>query len=179
LQEECAAMTEPARYLPDVASAWSKVKGANGLSAAAFGRLRALASWREETALRVDRPRRWILADDILVRLANSTPQTAAELAAIPDMPPAVARKYTDALLACLTAPPDAGERPDNSGRLDARQRELVKRLLEVHARALRAVAVGTTRIEFAQPLAQTPNGGRCRCYGFGSPETDGRSPFG
>lgn len=135
LEEECAAMTDPRRYLPDVAEAWSKVKGASGLSAAAFGRLRALASWREETALRVDRPRRWILADDILVRLANSTPRTAAELAATPDMPAAVARKYTDALLNCLDAPAESGERPDNTGRLDTRQREQVKRLLgEVRA---------------------------------------------
>ena len=131
LEEECAAMTDPARYLPDVASAWTKVKGANGLSAAAFGRLRALASWREETALRVDRPRRWILADDILVRLANARPQTAAELAATPDLPAAVARKYSDALLACLAAPPGDDSRQDNGGRLDASQRERVKRLLE------------------------------------------------
>lgn len=130
LEEECVAMTDPTRYLPDVASAWTKVKGASGLSAAAFGRLRALASWREETALRVDRPRRWILADEILVRLANARPQSAAELAATPDLPAAVARKYTDALLACLDAAPEDDGRPDNGGRLDSSQRELVKRLL-------------------------------------------------
>lgn len=132
LEEECAAMTNPARYLPDVAGAWSKVKGATGLPADAFGRLCALATWREETALRVDRPRRWILADDILIRLATTNPQSAAAVAATPEMPPAVARKYADALLACLSAPASDTGRPDTGARLDGRQREQVKRLLEV-----------------------------------------------
>lgn len=131
LTEECIAMTEPARYLPDIEGAWSKVKGTNGLSPPAFGRLCALASWREETAMRADRPRRWILADEILVRLAASPPRNAAELADVPEMPPAVVRRHADALLACLdAAPADDGAR-DSGTRLDAHQRDTAKRLLQ------------------------------------------------
>jgi ribonuclease D len=65
---------------------------------------RALAGWREERAIAADRPRGWILADEVLYALATRAPVTPDELSRIPALPPAVMRKRGDELLAVIAA---------------------------------------------------------------------------
>jgi len=101
---ECAALLDPSLYAFDAGGAWRRVKGANALRGVALARLVALAAWREEEARRSDRPRRWILKDEAVVALAERG-HTGGE--ALEVLPPAVARRHGDALLALLAA---AGE---------------------------------------------------------------------
>lgn len=68
---ESETLADPARYTPDPGQAWKRIKGVDKLRPAQQQALARLAQWRETTAMRRDRPRRWILKDDVLVQLAR------------------------------------------------------------------------------------------------------------
>ncbi len=63
---------------------------------------KALAAWREQRAMKHDKPRGWILHDETLRALAETLPATAAELGAVRGMPPGVARKQAEELLGLI-----------------------------------------------------------------------------
>src|SRR6185436_4425131 len=61
-----------------------------------------LAQWREETAIKHDKPRGWILADDALREIADRMPQDAEQLETIRTLPAGVARRRGRELLALI-----------------------------------------------------------------------------
>jgi ribonuclease D len=129
--EECAALCDSSLYAFDAENAWRRVKGASQLTGAALARLAALASWREHEARRSNRPRRWILADEVLLALADPEPGGAATDAALDALPPAVQRKHAATLAGLLEGTP-ASEAPIYAlpERLDPDQEKLVKKLM-------------------------------------------------
>lgn len=110
----------------DAESAWQRVKGQARLPAEAQPRLRALAAWREQRAVARNRPRRWIVSDQILLDLALASPRDQASLAQIPGMPPAVLRNAGADLLAVIAR---AGERDAEVIELAMPDLDQVKRL--------------------------------------------------
>lgn len=80
LDEDFTQLSDPGKYTPDPDTAWKRLKG--------LGRLRpvqqhigaALARWRENTAIAQNRPRGWILKDDVLLDLARMQPADKAGL---------------------------------------------------------------------------------------------------
>lgn len=99
LEEDCAAISDPARYANPPEDAWKRVRGAIQLNAAQHCVLRALASWREVRARNENRPRGWLLRDDALLDIARLRPSTRAELEAIRTLPPKTAARHGPALL--------------------------------------------------------------------------------
>ncbi|MCK7583639.1 MAG: HRDC domain-containing protein [Chromatiales bacterium] len=85
-QAESTALTDPALYAADPDEAWRRLRGGVDLTAPQQQVLRALAGWRERTAQERDRPRSWILRDEVLFELARRLPQTAQALVAIPGL---------------------------------------------------------------------------------------------
>jgi ribonuclease D len=129
--EESAALCDAALYAFDAENAWRRVKGANQLTGAALARLAALARWREQEARRCDRPRRWILADEALLSLAEAEPGGAAGNTALDALPPAVQRKHAATLVGLLEGSA-ASAAPTNPlpEPLDPTQDKLVKQLM-------------------------------------------------
>jgi ribonuclease D len=81
LDEDCEReLAEPPEA--DSTSVWSRLKGVHGLSFASQCAALALVRWREAAAQRNDRPRRWLLADDVLLAIAAAMPGDAAALGA-------------------------------------------------------------------------------------------------
>jgi ribonuclease D len=122
LEEDCAALTEPARYLTRPEDAWQRLKGLPRLDATAQAVAAALAGWREAEARSRNRPRKWILDDEPLYALANRRPAHLAELEALQVLPPKTLARHGEALLAVIhgaaTVPPplappelDAGQK--------------------------------------------------------------------
>jgi len=66
LAEEFAALEDPATLTVDPEQAWRRLKGCSGLDPGRQRLLRSLAAWRERRALERDRPRGWILDDELL-----------------------------------------------------------------------------------------------------------------
>ncbi len=104
LEEDCARQTQTARYQPNPAMAWQRLKGLARLEVPAQHRAARLAAWREQAAMQRDRPRRWILEDDLLCALATRCPRTLDELAALSPSPKQMER-YAAAWLELLNAP--------------------------------------------------------------------------
>ncbi|MDQ5909777.1 MAG: Ribonuclease [Pseudomonadota bacterium] len=104
LAEAFAALTDPARYQPQPQEAWRRIHDHRRLRGVQRAVLRALAAWREEQAIRNDRPRRWILHDGPLLDLARRMPDDLEGLTQIHGLPPGTLRRHGSALLECIAA---------------------------------------------------------------------------
>lgn len=113
LAEECAQLTAAD---DGTAPASQRVKGLAQLTGRALAVAAALAAWREDVARRANRPRNWILRDELLLALARRAPQKIGELAGIPGFPPGTVRRYGERLLAICNdsqlVPPEVPLRP-------------------------------------------------------------------
>lgn len=103
LQEETAVFEDPTLYRVDPAAAWRRLKGLARLQPQEQAAARALAEWREQRAIASDKPRGWILTDEALYALATAAPRTIEQLEQVRGLPPAVARKRGDELLALIS----------------------------------------------------------------------------
>ena len=104
LREECARLT-----LEDNTPPAQRVKGLQQCDGPALAAAQALAEWREQQAQTQNRPRNWILRDEVLVEIARRGPRTPAELGGVNGLPPATLRRHGDAL---LTVCAEAARRP-------------------------------------------------------------------
>jgi ribonuclease D len=101
-EAECARLTAPALYAADPDQAWRRLRGGGDLPPARQQVLRALAAWREREAQTRDRPRGWILRDEVLYELARRAPQTPQALTAIAGLEDGARRRCGEALLATI-----------------------------------------------------------------------------
>jgi ribonuclease D len=90
----------------DPLAIWTRLKGVHALPFRGQCAALALVRWREAAAQRSDRPRRWLLADDVLLALAASLPSTQDELGRF--LPPKFAARQGRDLLAALASRSDA-----------------------------------------------------------------------
>lgn len=104
LEADCAALTDAARYRTSPQDAWRRLKGLGRLDPAGQTRAVALAAWREQQAQQRNRPRKWILDDAALYRLAERAPTTQAALEALAVLPPKTLERHGAALLDTLQA---------------------------------------------------------------------------
>lgn len=79
IEEEFVALSDPEEYITRPEEAWLRQKSRER-KPRYLARLKALAQWREEEAMRQNRPRGWILNDDALQEIAQTNPITEANL---------------------------------------------------------------------------------------------------
>jgi ribonuclease D len=99
--DEFEAASDPAAYVHNPTDAWKRVKRVNALSRRQLAVARELAAWREERASAIDRPRRWVLSDELVVEVAKRMPQNAEALRRIrgaADLSPADQRSVVEAV---------------------------------------------------------------------------------
>ena len=87
LEEDFAVLTDPEGYAKNADKAWQRVSGHGRLKPRQLAALQRLASWREKQARQHNKPRKWILSDDVLVTLARHLPSEYAQLAKIRGLP--------------------------------------------------------------------------------------------
>lgn len=113
LEPEFEALTDAAQYEPDAAAAWRRIRAAAKLKPREVAILAALAEWREREAIRANRPRKWLLKDDVLVFMAQRPPRNLGELMAVRGVEEGFASRHGEALLnvmqAARQAEPPAG----------------------------------------------------------------------
>ncbi|MEO0421119.1 MAG: ribonuclease D [Pseudomonadota bacterium] len=103
--EDSAALIDPELYEVDTSEAWRRVKGARRLRPEPLALLKRLADWRESRALERDKPRQWVLKDDVLLGLAQRRPDSLRSLQRHRDLPAAVVRRHGDELYELLCTP--------------------------------------------------------------------------
>jgi len=102
LDKDFAKATDPETYAVNADERWKKVKGNQILKRPQLAVLRELAAWREERAEKSDRPRKWILSDDILLDMARQQPSNRDAIKEIRGINPERTQKHHDTWLALI-----------------------------------------------------------------------------
>jgi ribonuclease D len=106
LDEDCArVLAEPPET--DTLSVWARLKGVHALPLPGQAAALALVRWREAAAQRADRPRRWLLADELLLSIAATLPSDAEALGRI--VPPKFVARNGNAVLAAIAQRAESG----------------------------------------------------------------------
>ncbi len=130
LQPDFDDLVDPARYSNPPEQAWRRLKGSNRLKGVQLAVLQALAAWREERAQQSDRPRRWIMKDDILLDMAKQMPQEIAKLKRIRGLEDGVVQRHGETLLELIAdaknLPKEQWPKPKGGKRLPLEQEPLV-----------------------------------------------------
>lgn len=104
LQSDFDEMSDRSTYSPAPDDLWKRVRGAQKLSSPQLAVLRGIAVWREERAQDSNRPRRWILKDEVMVDLAKRSPANIENLKKIRGIEERLLNRHGDALLNVIAA---------------------------------------------------------------------------
>ncbi|MCG5536668.1 ribonuclease D [Ectothiorhodospira mobilis] len=132
LEEDFRRLEDAGSYRPDPETIWQRVKGLNTLRRPRqMAVVQDLARWREQEAMRCDRPRRWLLQDEVILDLARRQPQDLQTLAKVRGLAEATVQRHGETLLGLIRgamARPqeDCPTPPSRGGRPDAQQEALV-----------------------------------------------------
>jgi len=110
LDEEFKALCNPDLFITHPQEAWKRVKGINRLRPRQLAAAKNIAQWREEVAVKKDRPRRWILADDILIATAQLLPKNINQLESIANIKKSVIDNSGKFILDCIKNALDMSE---------------------------------------------------------------------
>ncbi len=102
LEEDFTALTDPASYAKSAELAWQRVSGHGRLKPRQLAALQRLAAWREQQACQRNKPRKWILSDDILLLLARHLPSDYATLAKVRGLPERLLNQSGEELIASI-----------------------------------------------------------------------------
>jgi ribonuclease D len=137
MEEDCARLADPARYRNPPEDAWRRLKGLPRLAPDMQPVAVALAAWREQVAQERDRPRKWIIDDDALYRIAERRPRNLSELQALQVLPPKTVEKHGAKLLSLVSeaegsAIPEAAQELPMTDAEKARMKKLQDRLRSI-----------------------------------------------
>lgn len=137
LEEDFARLQDPAIYTPAPELAWQRVNGISLLkSRKALAVVRALAAWREEEAMRADRPRRWILGDDVIIDLARKPATSIQDLSQIRGLPPKTLARHGQRLVEVIAegmdCPPDQAPILRQRSKLDPKDVARIDEAMEI-----------------------------------------------
>ena len=127
-------LTDPGLYDVDPKSAIDRLKGARRLRGKQRAVAERLAAWREDEALKRDKPRQWILRDSIILDIACKQPRTMAALRAIDGLPAKVIQRKGDAILERVTKAFGDTNAYRPPGAPDETQKNLLKRMQKIVA---------------------------------------------
>jgi ribonuclease D len=104
LNQDFAELTEPDYYQIKPEKAWLRIKGQNKLTGKQLSIIQTLAEWREKTAQAENKPKNWLLRDELLFDLAKLQPETLNDLAAVRAMNERTIQRYGKELCQLITA---------------------------------------------------------------------------
>ena len=112
MEKDLIAMSDPLNYEVKMEQLWKRLKGVQKLKGVKLQIASELAQWREELAQRQNRPRRWIVKDEVIVELARQAPGDIGALSRIRDLSDKTVRRHGDRLLQIIA----------HAGQVDAAQ---------------------------------------------------------
>ena len=162
LEEDCRTALETPVLTPPIAL-WSRLKRVRTLDAKTRCAALALVEWRERCAQRLNRPRRWLCSDELLVRIAKAMPRRAEDMSGITGLPGKFARRFGDEIVSTVAA----SETEKNLHLVDVRrapiQESQFKRLRDGARQRARQLNIDpqvlATRQELLDLLRGTPSG--------------------
>jgi ribonuclease D len=132
LKNDFAELTNPALYAVDPEKAWFKIKGKNKLTGKQLSIIQTLAEWREKTAQAEDRPKSWLLRDELLFDLAKLQPETVPELANVRGINERAVNRYGKELCQLITAAKNRPPLPLNEKDRSAKKTQQQEAILDI-----------------------------------------------
>jgi ribonuclease D len=109
LDNDFKQLNDTELYQLTPANAWLKVKGKNKLTGRQLSIVQTLCEWRESTAQAVNKPRNWLIRDDMLLELAKLQPGSLVELAKVRGINERLVNRYGSKLCELIS---EAKQRP-------------------------------------------------------------------
>lgn len=172
-------LVDPLEYEPAPEEAWQRIK-LRSHKPVAWLALKALAAWREREAIRMNRPRSFVMKDEVLSQIALSCPKSVEDLAGIRGIGGLAKSKSAEPIVAiCVDAyqnatPSDVPVRSE-SHRLNQNeedQLDLLRLALKISARQLevapRLLADSDDLVQFVKNAsgARLKDGWRYEAFG-------------
>lgn len=107
--DEMAGLSAESTYSIDPDEHYKRISGRGSLTGGQLAVLRELARWREETAMKRDIPRGWVVKDQSLIEMARRSPKTAGALKSIRGFPAKEADRSGNAIVAAIERGRNAG----------------------------------------------------------------------
>lgn len=99
LHDDLNALTDEKLYQADPSTMWLRISGVQKLRRKQLAVLREVSAWREQQAQALNKPRKWILPDNLLLAIAMQAPASMQKLTAIRGMTDAVINKHGATIL--------------------------------------------------------------------------------
>jgi ribonuclease D len=165
LHDDFEHMTDPTRYEPRPEQMWRRIKGNQRLKPAQLMNLKKVAEWRELRAIDANRPRRWILKDEVMLEIARRAPANINDLSRVRGLEDGVVKRHGDTLLALIKdaqgTPREEWPEIEKRQRLSEDQEVVVELLMaELRLSALEA-SISPQAIATRKQLEQLTSGRR------------------
>jgi ribonuclease D len=152
-EQDSALLLDESLYTTDVSQAIDRLKGARNLRGRQRAAAAGLARWREEEALRLDRPRQWILRDRALLDMATKMPTSIKALQRIDNLPGKLLQRAGDRLIRIIAkAGNDRDYRPPSAP--SETQKRMLKSMQEIVAECADDLALSAEIIAPRKELA-------------------------
>ena len=128
-RQDSALLLDPLLYDVAGSQAVDRLKGARNFRGAKRAAAVSLAAWREEEAIRRNRPRQWIIRDNVLLDIAYQLPTSEKQLAGIEGISPKLVGRAGRQLIEAVGASKDdkSGYEPPRPP--DEEQKTLLKKM--------------------------------------------------
>ncbi len=93
LQNAFALLADPTTYVTPPEDAWLRIKARKYLQGDQLAVLQVLAGWRETEAIRADKPKGWILKNEVLIELSRRQPKKPEHLKHIRGLTPGIIQR--------------------------------------------------------------------------------------
>jgi ribonuclease D len=133
-ESDSRLLLDPGLYDIDPNKAVSRLKGARNLRGRRRTAAVRLAAWREMEALKRDRPRQWILKDNVLIDIAYKLPDTVEELTGIGEIPAKLIQRAGSDILAAVSESTNDTSDYRPPGPPNEQQKALLKKMQAVVA---------------------------------------------
>ena len=99
LRDDFAELTNPATYQANTDNVWRKLGGINNLRGVQLAIALELVRWRETMAVQKDRPRKHILADELIIDISRLRPKSLEELSSLRSAQSNIRESYGPAIV--------------------------------------------------------------------------------
>ena len=132
LKEDFKALEDPANYhvLPE--QAWLKIRGKNKLTAKQLSIVQVLAEWREQAAQTENRPKSWLLRDELLFDMAKQQPENVTDMANIRGINERTVQRYGRKLCELMTLAKNREPVPHNEKNRSAKKTQQHEAILDI-----------------------------------------------
>jgi ribonuclease D len=132
LMQDFAELANPNLYEVIPEKAWLKIRGKNKLTGKQLSIVQALAEWRERAAQSENRPKSWLLRDELLFDLAKLQPETVSQLGNVRGMNERVINRYGQELCQLITAAKQRAPIPLNAKGRPAKKTQQQEAVLDI-----------------------------------------------